>query len=198
MANWLRKMRTWRGHHPRKVDNLKLLPTAGRGVRGAEDIGGQRLSGPRVERSRQRDLGKELNAGPIGVDPNRGPQFVDHPGPPDVVGNQHACCRLGRPPGAIRSLVRRAPRRGPVGGRPASIGHRRRPRSRRSLVLRSLVAMTAALPDGPATLPCALPLSEGGRARTHRCPSRAPTDGRSVAASRLGAGGPCAAEGSAA
>ena len=48
----------------------------------------------RVERSRQRDLGKELNAGPIGADPNRGPQFVDDPRPPDVVGNQHRAAAL--------------------------------------------------------------------------------------------------------
>ena len=82
------------GHHPRNVDDLKLLPTAGRAVGGAGDIGGQRLSAPRVERSRQRDLGEELNPRPIGIDPNRGPQFVDHPRPPDVVGNQHGAAAL--------------------------------------------------------------------------------------------------------
>ncbi len=50
--------------------------------------------GSRVERSRQRDLGIELDAGPIGADPNRGPQFVDDPRPPDVVGNQHHAAAL--------------------------------------------------------------------------------------------------------
>ena len=64
----------------------------------------------RVERSRQRDLGKELNAGPIGKDPNRGPQLVDDPRPPDVVGNQHRAAALADhlEPFAALSAVRPA------------------------------------------------------------------------------------------
>ena len=108
------------GEHARKVDDLKLLPTAGDSVSSAKHVGGQRPCGSRVRRSRQRDLGKKLNARTIGKDPQRGPQFVDHPRPADIVGHQHRAAALAYDLEPFAALVRCAlPAANRFDGRPA-------------------------------------------------------------------------------
>ena len=110
MANWLRKMRTWPATIRGKLTISSCCQRPGVVYAVPKTLVVSGFPAPRVERARQRDLGKELNAGPIGVDPDRGPQFVDDPRPSDVVGNQHRAAALADDlqPFAALSAVRPA------------------------------------------------------------------------------------------
>ena len=198
MANSLRKIRAWPATFRGMSAIFKPLPTAGRGIRGAEDGGGQRPAGPRVERPRQRDLGIELDAGPIGIDPNRGPQLLHDRRPPDVVGHQH------RGPPWPETWIHSLPcppcwrRRGPVGGQSASIGRRHQP-SVQEVVGPSKSCRQDGCPAGTtypwsAVCACRRMRDEGWRMKARTVVRRAPrTRGRLVCA--FGAGGPWAAAG---